>query len=218
MGTLYWQLNDTWPVASWSSLEYGGAWKLLHYMARRFFAPVLVTAQPDSNNSTIVLWAVCDLPATVDLHVQVRIVDVSGHMELMSELDVSCTPERAIEILRFANDAVAPSAFVHLSWRSSDGKIVGESDYLPKRPKHYAFSKPDIQLTEHALSDGGIEIELCSDTPVLYVSYDHGSDAVYSDNCFTLLPGVNKRIRVLRQRLSNLPSRAAELRYLNSGN
>ena len=40
MGTLYWQLNDTWPVASWSSLDYGGGWKLLHYMARRFFPPV----------------------------------------------------------------------------------------------------------------------------------------------------------------------------------
>ena len=36
MGTLYWQLNDTWPVASWSSLDHGGGWKLLHHMARRF--------------------------------------------------------------------------------------------------------------------------------------------------------------------------------------
>lgn len=39
MGALYWQLNDNWPVASWSSLEYGGQWKPLHYRARRFFAP-----------------------------------------------------------------------------------------------------------------------------------------------------------------------------------
>ena len=46
MGALYWQLNDTWPVASWSSLDYGGGWKLLHYMAKRFFAPVTVSAIP----------------------------------------------------------------------------------------------------------------------------------------------------------------------------
>ncbi len=39
MGTLYWQINDTYPVASWSSLDYGGQWKLLHYMAKRFFTP-----------------------------------------------------------------------------------------------------------------------------------------------------------------------------------
>ena len=47
MGTLYWQLNDTWPVASWSSLDYGGGWKALHYMARRFFQPVSVVAIPE---------------------------------------------------------------------------------------------------------------------------------------------------------------------------
>ena len=46
MGTLYWQLNDTWPVASWSSLEYGGGWKLLHYAARRFYQPLLIAMVP----------------------------------------------------------------------------------------------------------------------------------------------------------------------------
>src|SRR4029077_10425177 len=44
MGALYWQLNDCWPVFSWSSLEFGGAWKALHYAAKRFFAPALVSA------------------------------------------------------------------------------------------------------------------------------------------------------------------------------
>ena len=41
-GTLYWQLNDCWPVASWSSLDYFGRWKALHYAARRFYAPLLL--------------------------------------------------------------------------------------------------------------------------------------------------------------------------------
>ena len=44
MGALYWQINDCWPVASWSSLEFGGRWKALHYEARRFFAPALLSA------------------------------------------------------------------------------------------------------------------------------------------------------------------------------
>ena len=50
MGALYWQLNDTWPVASWSSLDYGGGWKLLHHMAQRFFQPVHVAAIPDARD------------------------------------------------------------------------------------------------------------------------------------------------------------------------
>ena len=48
MGALYWQLNDTWPVASWSSLDYGGGWKLLHHMARRFFQPVNLVVIPEA--------------------------------------------------------------------------------------------------------------------------------------------------------------------------
>lgn len=47
MGTLYWQLNDCWPVASWSSVDSLGRWKALHYMARRFFAPLLISGLED---------------------------------------------------------------------------------------------------------------------------------------------------------------------------
>ncbi len=54
MGALYWQLNDCWPVASWSSLEFDGRWKALHHVARRFFAPAIVTAYvPGEEETTI---------------------------------------------------------------------------------------------------------------------------------------------------------------------
>ncbi|MDB6094946.1 MAG: csxA 1 [Verrucomicrobia bacterium] len=54
MGALYWQLNDCWPVASWSSIEHTGRWKALHHVARRFFAPALVTAHVPGTESTII--------------------------------------------------------------------------------------------------------------------------------------------------------------------
>ena len=52
MGALYWQLNDCWPVASWSSLEFSGRWKALHHVARRFFAPALVSAHVPGEEET----------------------------------------------------------------------------------------------------------------------------------------------------------------------
>lgn len=54
MGTIYWQLNDCWPVASWSSIEFTGRWKALHYAARRFYAPALVSAHVAGEETTVV--------------------------------------------------------------------------------------------------------------------------------------------------------------------
>ncbi|XP_077492323.1 beta-mannosidase-like [Amblyomma americanum] len=62
MGVLYWQLNDIWPGVSWSSIEYGGRWKMLHYFARKFFSPVIVSPYLEyGSNSTFTLFIVNDL-------------------------------------------------------------------------------------------------------------------------------------------------------------
>ena len=47
MGAIYWQLNDCWPVASWASIDYFGRWKALHYYAKRFFAPLLLSCKEE---------------------------------------------------------------------------------------------------------------------------------------------------------------------------
>ena len=59
MGTLYWQLNDNWPVCSWSSLEYGGKWKLLHYQMKRSYGPVLVSIYQNREDE-VEVWVVSD--------------------------------------------------------------------------------------------------------------------------------------------------------------
>lgn len=76
MGALYWQLNDCWPVASWTSIEFTGRWRALHHVARRFFAPAIVSAHvPGGEDATIGnyrtttvrqvhLYTVSDLPRT----------------------------------------------------------------------------------------------------------------------------------------------------------
>ena len=60
MGALYWQLNDMWPAPSWSSLDWKGNWKALHYMARRFFAPLLITGVEDEAGGTVHIHATND--------------------------------------------------------------------------------------------------------------------------------------------------------------
>ena len=58
MGALYWQLNDIWQGASWSSLEYGGQWKLSHYFAENFFRSTIISTVIDGDN--VQIWLVCD--------------------------------------------------------------------------------------------------------------------------------------------------------------
>ena len=66
MGTLYWQLDDDWPVASWSSLEWGGRWKALHHAARRFYAPLAASAFAPGPDAPFAAHLVWDLPLAVE--------------------------------------------------------------------------------------------------------------------------------------------------------
>ncbi len=61
MGCLYWQYDDCWPVASWSSVDYSGRWKALHYMARRFYAPVLVSGLENTASQSVAIYVTSDL-------------------------------------------------------------------------------------------------------------------------------------------------------------
>ncbi|MFV0411608.1 MAG: glycoside hydrolase family 2 protein [Paracoccus sp. (in: a-proteobacteria)] len=208
MGTLYWQLNDTWPVASWSSLEYGGGWKVLHYAVRRFQAPVLVTGQPDMASGQIILLAVNDSPAPVALSVTARGVNAgSGEMAMIGRWQVSCPNDQAVEFARLSPKLLREGWFMHFDWRDKSGLHQGENEFLPRRPKDYDFTPPVIRASQTEAGDGAQELVLESDRPALWVTWQPGSDAVWSDNCLTLLPDRPRRLRLLRSRISHMPER-----------
>lgn len=209
MGTLYWQLNDTWPVASWASLEYGGGWKLTHYMARRFFDPVMVTAQPDSATGEIVILAVNDTPSPVDLTISATGVDVSGPMRNIDKWPCRCPADASIEVARISGSTLGVQEFLMLNWQDAFGEHVGENEFLPNRPKSYMLIEPKIEM----LQDGDT-VTLTTDVPALYVTYDFGAATQWSDNCFTLLPGRPKVLTVKRRRTG--PEGSGKLQWLRS--
>ncbi|MFD1794909.1 glycoside hydrolase family 2 protein [Paracoccus aurantiacus] len=199
MGTLYWQLNDTWPVASWAGLEYGGGWKVLHYAARRFYAPVLISAQPDHDTGEIVLWAVNDTAQPVPLSVSAQVVPFDGQPQKLGRWQIEVPTERALEIARFAPDALPSDALLHFDW-SDGGAHHGENDYLAARPKEYALGNPQITAAHGTDSDGRETVTLTTDRPALWVTWDHGGDTVWSDNGMTLLPGQPRTLTAIRRR------------------
>ncbi|MBB4120916.1 beta-mannosidase [Martelella radicis] len=210
MGTLFWQLNDTWPVASWSSLEYGGGWKATQYLARRFFSDLMVTAQPDPETGAITLLAVSDRREDTQITVRLRSVEAaSGKVAEIGSYPMTARAAGVVEVARIRPETLADGAFLVFDWQDAAGNPLGENEYLPQRPKAYRFGAPRIGSEVETGTDGNRRITLTSDRPALYVTYDHGGDDIYTDNCFTLLPGVPKTITVLRERRSHLSRQGA---------
>lgn len=76
MGALYWQVNSCWPEIGWASLSYDGQWKALHYLARRFFAPVLASA--DMSGSSAALWVTNDVNERIKGELRWWLRDMTG--------------------------------------------------------------------------------------------------------------------------------------------
>ncbi|XP_029452909.1 beta-mannosidase isoform X2 [Rhinatrema bivittatum] len=89
MGALYWQLNDIWQAPSWASLEYGGKWKMLHYLARRFFAPLALVAFEDEE--TLHIYGVSDLHLDHRLAVIVKLYQWSSLEPVCVRVTEPCT-------------------------------------------------------------------------------------------------------------------------------
>ncbi|ASJ75102.1 Exo-beta-D-glucosaminidase [Granulosicoccus antarcticus IMCC3135] len=215
MGTLYWQLNDTWPVASWSSLEYGGSWKLTQYFARRFFAPVLVSARPDEKTGEIVVLAVNDTAEPLNIDIEITTVTPEGKSMSAGEWSLVVPTDQALEVCRVQAALLDGGQILHLSWMGENSDHTGQNDYLPLRPKQYRLAEPNISVRIDAGFDGD-EVELLSDSLALFVTYDHGGADVWSDNGFTLLPGVPKRLHRIRKRAAEKDRSAAAIRYLKT--
>jgi len=188
MGTLYWQINDIWPVASWSSLDYGGQWKLMHYMARRFYLPVNVVAVPDEAGGRIALKAVNDTGRPVSIALDVRAVTVGGGERTLFSGNCAVGADAAIAVTAVAAAELAADEFLLFTWKDAAGRVLGENDYFPRPYKAYELARPRIEAgwTDR---DGRAVLRLETDRPAFFVTATVDVPGYFSDNAFTLLPG-----------------------------
>ncbi|MHA6691556.1 beta-mannosidase [Devosia sp. A449] len=203
MGTLFWQINDIWPVASWSSLDYGGQWKLLQYMAKRFFLQVNVVAVPVHDDiptnsrgtpvegappTRIVLKAINDTARPVSIALEVRAVRVGGGDRIVFSGNAAIGQDAAIELASVTFDDLAADEFLFFSWRDAAGKLLGENDYFPKPYKAYELAQPQVTATWSDRA-GQPVLTLATDKPALFVTASVDLPGYFSDNALTLLPG-----------------------------
>src|SRR5690606_7549079 len=169
MGTLYWQINDIWPVASWSSLDYGGQWKLMHYIARRFYSLVNVVAVPDADNAFVTLKAVNDSSLLTNSHIVLTAVSMSGAMRTLWSGEAKITPDAALPVTTLALSDLADDEFLSFSWTDDAGNLLGQNDYFPQPYKAYELPQPNISA-RWAEKDGAAVVTLESDLPSLFTT------------------------------------------------
>ncbi|MCU0908230.1 MAG: glycoside hydrolase family 2 protein [Rhodobacteraceae bacterium] len=188
-GTLYWQLNDTWPCASWSSLDHGGGWKLLHHMARRFYAPVRVVHRPVDGGT--LLLAVNDTLPPVVLDLTVQAVAMDGTARVLDRARVTVPTTHALDVLTIPGDALRAGEVLWLDWSDATGGTG--SDCIAPRPwKAFDLVAPRVTATVTPALDGW-HIDVDAQALAVHVALETPPGRL-SDNGFCLRPGAPRRL------------------------
>ena len=214
MGAVYWQLNDIWPVASWASVDYYGRWKALHYSAKRFFAPVLLSCEETSLQS---LGLTCiSEPRKVEFsaHLSVsnetwdtvedtviwEIRDEKGEIFREGRVETKVEPFAVTDLPDIDLDGLDPVRH-HLHYRMERTDSAGTALFLP--PKHYAFADPGLKLEPDA-EKGTVTVSASAYAKAveIYLSCEEEPDGtanerlLLEDNFFDMEPGT-RTIRIL---------------------
>ncbi len=195
MGTLYWQINDNWPVCSWATVEYGGKWKLSHYLAKRFYNETHAAALPQGD-AGIDVWLVNDAPAAKKVRLAIEVIDFAGKTSFSEKLDVDAPAgsSTCLKSYETAKLTAAPTgSFMLLTW-DVDGKTsYNEKFFVPY--KRCALPEAKVNFTPRKSGDA-LEVELSTDLPAFFVSLNAtGVKGEFDDNCLTLLPGRPRTLR-----------------------
>jgi beta-mannosidase len=191
-GTLYWQLNDCWPVASWSSLDYFGRWKALHYATRRFYAPVLLSVAdyPVDGGVRIETHVTSDLGSEWEGEVRWSLESLAGEVQEQGEASISVPAQASAQacIVEIGSDLSEENrrrlVFVAELWQGEQRVAL---DVLPLVPdKHLALSDPGLEVAVQRVEDE-LLIELSAHSLARFVELKFaGADVVFSDNYFHL--------------------------------
>ena len=206
MGTLYWQLNDLWPVASWSSIEYGGKWKPLHHMARRFYAPVAVVAQPEikdgrADRTRGRLYALNDTAQAVTGDLLVEYWTYDGKIVASEKKRVTLPPGSSTPVSVFGEGNLFSRAeraqhaenqqnnyFLVMTLKTPHGEFQNDWHFGFYKDRPLADAKVEVKVE-------GEEVTLGTDKPAFFVWVNAcGIRGEFDDNALTLLPGRSRTL------------------------
>nr|NUR38182.1 glycoside hydrolase family 2 protein [Sphingomonas sp.] len=194
MGSLYWQLNDSWPAISWASVDWYGRLKLLHYAARRFFAPQIIVAERKDEATRVTL--VSDATTALPAQWRVRVFDMTGRLLNQRGGAVTLAPLSASDVGLLDDKGLFGKAAPDQSYAVAElllnGRTVSRSIVERRAPKDMAYPAPGLTSRWQ-----GRNLTITAANLARAVQIGFGTLAAQpSDNGFDLLPGESVTVTV----------------------
>lgn len=207
MGSLVWQLNDCWPVASWSSSDYFHRWKALQYQIKNSFEPVLICSLTKNDSTFITI--VSDKLKPIHGDLEMKVCNFSGKTLYEKKLEVNIAPNAVTHVIKdkTANFSLHPEeTYMLLKFMGSDETIPAKTHFFSK-PKDMKLTKPDIKIS---IEKHGKNFLIHLKTDVLaknvYLSSEN-QEGDLTENYFDLLPGVEKNVVFTpKDKMESMPS------------
>ena len=209
MGTIFWQLNDNWPVASWASLEYGGRWKVLHYLAKRFYAPIQTVVYHTDKDAPLELHFISDLAEKVEAQIVVRLHQLSDGKPIKS-WRFAAKAQTATSMLlnmpdlyhdeRARGGLAINDCFLMLETTARDfkGNNYSHNEVVCLDVwKHCDLPDTKVELTNVAKGkEDELVVTITASAPAFYVWLAVADDPAgrFDDNAFAMLPGTRQLI------------------------
>jgi beta-mannosidase len=195
---LFWQLNDVWPAASWSSIDYLGRPKALQFHARRFYAPLLVAAIRDGGTTSVSL--VSDLTDATPAQWRMRLFDFAGHLLREQQGDATLAPLASTPVATLTDAQLLQGADPRRSVAVFDllvaGKVAATRLVWFDRAKALALVDPQVQATLATDGDGyRLSVDAASVARGVWIDFGN-LEATVDDNAFDLLPGQPREVHV----------------------
>lgn len=230
MGAIYWQLNDCWPVASWSSIEYTGRWKVLHYAARRFNAPALACAHVPGDEQVIIgnyrrstvgevhLFTVFDAPVSNKGILRWDLFHLDGRRLLSGKKNVALCPgesvsQKTLDLAKPLAEHGRDSLCLRIALDVA-GETVSQQAVFLAPPRFLDLPRARARVDLRKIS--ATEVLLTVESPVIQHAFwfEFGARAfVADDNAFDLFPNERKAVRVTFDHPVTLKALRAELRH-----
>jgi beta-mannosidase len=216
MGSLYWQLDDCWGAASWSSIDYYGRWKALQYYAKRFYADLLLS--PHEEGANVRFYVVSDRLAAMPAQLQVRLLDFSGRVLFQQAQALQIEPLTSKVYLDIPRKKLLKGhnprqVVLSCEVQAADGTTLAANTHYFAAPKEMTLLHPDITTAWKPLTDSTYQLTLQSKTLARDVNLTLAEGkGFFEDNYFDLLPGETKTLTFRSAGPTSAPQLKQQLR------